>query len=220
MARTAAHLLATARGRLRWAFDVAYSEDPERDGDALNRIDDLQRFLGPGASMRDDGGLAMDASVQPILAEARAATAGLLQLAKKIGFECRQTLDFSVPKDKMLKPTAPKLSPRLQALGLETFHDLGDLGVHFEGLQLRVSRSTAGKLRLHAAGPWRELLRLRLLMLLVAEGAENARRCPECGRAFWRVGRQKYCGRQCTNAAVFRAWQQTPKGQHRRRAAR
>jgi endogenous inhibitor of DNA gyrase (YacG/DUF329 family) len=41
------------------------------------------------------------------------------------------------------------------------------------------------------------------------------RRCPECQTVFYRVRKQQYCSRRCTNRANMRQWRQTEKGKTR-----
>jgi uncharacterized C2H2 Zn-finger protein len=75
-------------------------------------------------------------------------------------------------------------------------------------------------------GDLRDLFLLRLVFLLQRD-ASHIRRCPECGSIFYRVRKQEYCTRRCTNRANMRAWRQGPNGKaqesdanHRRYRAR
>jgi hypothetical protein len=79
---------------------------------------------------------------------------------------------------------------------------------------------------LFAHGDVRDLFLLRLVFLLQKD-ASHIRRCPECGVIFYRVRKQAYCSRRCTNRANMRAWRQGPNGKvqesdanHRRYEAR
>jgi len=46
------------------------------------------------------------------------------------------------------------------------------------------------------------------LFLLNQESLDRIRRCPECPTIFYRVQKQKYCSRACTNRANVRTWRQ------------
>ena len=49
---------------------------------------------------------------------------------------------------------------------------------------------------------------LVLLHLLARERTNQIVRCPECRTIFYRVGKQKYCSRTCSNRTNVRAWRQ------------
>jgi endogenous inhibitor of DNA gyrase (YacG/DUF329 family) len=67
---------------------------------------------------------------------------------------------------------------------------------------------------LFASGELRDLFILRLIHLLQKD-ASHLRRCPECQTIFYRVRKQEYCSRRCTNRANMREWRKTPKGKAR-----
>jgi hypothetical protein len=53
---------------------------------------------------------------------------------------------------------------------------------------------------------------LHVLSLLLSQDMAHMRRCPECQTIFYRVRKQRYCTRTCTNRANMRAFRQTAKG--------
>jgi hypothetical protein len=67
---------------------------------------------------------------------------------------------------------------------------------------------------LFASGELRDLFLLRLVFLLQKD-ASHVRSCPECKTIFYRVRKQEYCSRRCTNRANMREWRKTPKGKAR-----
>jgi hypothetical protein len=60
-------------------------------------------------------------------------------------------------------------------------------------------------------GSLRDLF-LSTLVFLLARDIAHLRRCPECQTIFYRVRKQRYCTRTCTNRANMRAFRQTAKG--------
>ena len=60
-------------------------------------------------------------------------------------------------------------------------------------------------------GSLRDLF-LSTLVFLLARDVAHVRRCPECQTIFYRVRKQRYCTRTCTNRANMREWRQTAKG--------
>lgn len=58
------------------------------------------------------------------------------------------------------------------------------------------------------SGPARDLFLVRLFFLLVREGIDRLRKCPECGNIFYRVRRQIRCSSACTNRALVRAFRE------------
>lgn len=63
-------------------------------------------------------------------------------------------------------------------------------------------------------GTLRDLLLWRLAFVLACD-ASHVRRCPECRTIFYRVRKQLYCSRRCTNRANMREWRKTPEGKAR-----
>jgi hypothetical protein len=59
-------------------------------------------------------------------------------------------------------------------------------------------------------GSLRDLF-LSTLVFLLARDVAHVRRCPECQTIFYRVRKQQYCTRTCTNRANMRDWRQTAK---------
>lgn len=69
--------------------------------------------------------------------------------------------------------------------------------------------------RLRIGGSVRAAFLLTLAFLIAGKGAVPVLKCPECGRLFVRVRRQKYCSSTCTDRAVWRNYPE-----HKKRAAR
>jgi hypothetical protein len=65
-------------------------------------------------------------------------------------------------------------------------------------------RTTITGERLAFSGPAIEVFRITLAMVLASAVGQRVLKCPECGRYFERVGRQKYCGDRCTDKATWR----------------
>jgi hypothetical protein len=63
-------------------------------------------------------------------------------------------------------------------------------------------------------GSLRDLFLSTLVFLLVRDVA-HVRRCPECRTIFYRVRKQRYCTRTCTNRANMRDWRNTAQGKAR-----
>jgi hypothetical protein len=68
-----------------------------------------------------------------------------------------------------------------------------------------------GKNYLVAEGRTRDLF-LFILNDLLLYHADTILRCPECNRIFYRVRKQEYCERACTNRANVRTWRQREEG--------
>jgi hypothetical protein len=58
------------------------------------------------------------------------------------------------------------------------------------------------------SGDGKALFRLTLLHLLAQASTGAVRRCPECQAIFYRVGKQIFCTRPCSNRANVRTWRQ------------
>jgi hypothetical protein len=56
---------------------------------------------------------------------------------------------------------------------------------------------------------------LSTLVFLLARDVAHVRRCPECQTIFYRVRKQRYCTRTCTNRANMRDWRNTAQGKAR-----
>jgi hypothetical protein len=68
-------------------------------------------------------------------------------------------------------------------------------------------------------GAARDVFLMKLFFLMLQHGCANIKSCPECGRLFWRVRRQKYCSRTCVNRVNMREWTRSKREQAARRAA-
>jgi hypothetical protein len=56
---------------------------------------------------------------------------------------------------------------------------------------------------------------LSTLVFLLTRDVAHVRRCPECQTIFYRVRKQRYCTRTCTNRANMRDWRNTAQGKAR-----
>jgi hypothetical protein len=54
---------------------------------------------------------------------------------------------------------------------------------------------------------------MKLLLLLNEQSLDNVSDCPECGKIFYRIRRQKYCSPKCTNTATVRAYRKSETGE-------
>ena len=186
----------SAGGRIQWAFDfIAEDLGALRDGDWANIRAEIALFVGgekgsQSQAAREGGGFIAlpDSPAEELTAEEigsiQAETRALLQATV-----AHVSRVYVVPAEGREAQAPPKTSV---AWGLIVF---GAPTTSF----------------LCASGAPRDLFLTRLTFLLAQKGVDNVRRCPECGRGFWRVGRKEYCGRKCTNRAVFRAWSKTTK---------
>ncbi|HET6268381.1 MAG TPA: hypothetical protein VFG11_11735 [Acidobacteriota bacterium] len=77
------------------------------------------------------------------------------------------------------------------------------------------SLALPAKTLLLASGPTDVITLLVLHYLLSCEPANRLLRCPECGKIFYRIRKQAYCSRACTNRVLFRRWQQSKKKRRR-----
>lgn len=177
------------RQRLRWAVEFAGLDLAHlRPGDRLNLHDETYRFLGfepEGGSDPAEAGFMTIPTQDPTEADMGKLQAEVLRL-----------LDWAA--------SHPDLRQG------------GDLPEFEITSRWRVVPIPGGPMSLMAAGDVRNLFLTRLIFLLAQEGFDNLQRCPEyehpeCKRLFWKVGRKRYCSRQCTNRAVFRAWSKDPK---------
>ena len=74
-----------------------------------------------------------------------------------------------------------------------------------------------GKRTLRIGGSVRAGFLLTLAFLLAGTGAPTVLKCPECGRPFVRVRRQKYCRDACTDRATWRNYPTEKKRRARQR---
>jgi hypothetical protein len=63
-------------------------------------------------------------------------------------------------------------------------------------------------------GTLRDLFLWRLAFVF-GKDPSHIKRCPECQTIFYRVRKQEYCTRRCTNRANMREWRQSEKGKAR-----
>src|SRR5262249_26342123 len=64
--------------------------------------------------------------------------------------------------------------------------------------------------------PW-HLFFIRFGLVLMEEGTSQVQACPECGRLFYRVRKQKYCSKTCINRVSRRNWLANPKNKKKDR---
>jgi hypothetical protein len=57
-----------------------------------------------------------------------------------------------------------------------------------------------------AQGTTHDMFLLTLFFLISQEPSGRLKRCPECDAAFYRIKKQKYCSRICTNKVSMRSW--------------
>ena len=65
-----------------------------------------------------------------------------------------------------------------------------------------------GQHLLIAEGTTRDMFLLLVFLLLARGSTARILRCPECSTIFYRVGKQLYCSRTCSNRANVRTWRQ------------
>ena len=65
-----------------------------------------------------------------------------------------------------------------------------------------------GQHLLIAEGATRDMFLLLVFVLLARGSTVRILRCPECSTIFYRVGKQLYCSRTCSNRANVRTWRQ------------
>lgn len=184
----------SARDRIEWLVAFAGKDlATMRAGDWLNLRDDVGAFLGTtsgGATLADLGGLPI---IMPI---APPAPKDLSDVAlRELQSEIRTLLDGLVgPLRQHPRQHAVTWTGLMAGVKVETSYTL--LGHHSLGALLT------------ASGRPRDMVLLRAIMLLTREDTQRLGRCPEpeCGKLFFRVRRQKYCGRACVNRANKRAW--------------
>ena len=74
-----------------------------------------------------------------------------------------------------------------------------------------------GERVLRFGGSTRSCFILTLAYLLKSSAGERVVKCPECGRIFVRVRRQKYCTPKCTDKATWRNYPEDKKRQSRKK---
>jgi hypothetical protein len=176
------HPRITSGERLQIAIDFARMDlDTLRPGDWLNIRDDLATFLG-----------------------------------------CKEWHHYQYPAMGWIT-TGPDVHPNefaendLRALqaevrrvlqGLVSGDILGAPSVEIRGLFGLLRSASGAEQMLIAYGPTRDMFLITLLHLLNQEPLDRIRGCPECGAIFYRIAKQQYCSRPCTNRANIRNWRQ------------
>ncbi len=156
-----------------------------RPGDWLNLQDDLASFLG---CKRGQGELV----------SAKGAIR-MTPLAHPLPYEYTES-DF--------RTLQRETNTLLQSLAYEDMLSAEMLDIHAHvGI---VSLPPTGWTISVAQGGTRDMFLLYLWLLIREEGIGHIKRCPEpkCGAIFYRIKKQKYCSRTCTNRATVRAWRQ------------
>jgi hypothetical protein len=80
--------------------------------------------------------------------------------------------------------------------------------VPIQGLFSIMFSSQGTEKRIVGYGPTRDMVLITLLSLLDPEHLDRIRKCPECNSIFYRIAKQQYCGRRCTNTANMRNYRQ------------
>ncbi|MBW1963416.1 MAG: hypothetical protein JRJ04_18415 [Deltaproteobacteria bacterium] len=62
-----------------------------------------------------------------------------------------------------------------------------------------------------AEGTLQDVFMLKTFMLLSFRGPERIKLCPECGRVFYKIGKQKYCTPQCVSRTTTRKYERKKK---------
>jgi hypothetical protein len=81
-------------------------------------------------------------------------------------------------------------------------------GIELSGylMLLRASEGEWGHIM--AQGTTYDMFLLTLMFLINQEPSGRLKRCPECGAAFYRIKKQKYCSRVCANRVSMRSWRE------------
>lgn len=174
----------TAAKRLQFAIRFAQMNlDALRPGDWLNLRDDLAIFLGcksgHGYTIEDKGGIATAPLAHPLPQEFSEEDFRALQKDVEV-------IVNSLVHEGMLST---------QAIEIHAYYSL-------------FNSSRANFHVLIAHGATRDMFLLTLFFLLNQEPLDRIKRCPECHVIFYRIRKQQYCARACTNRATVRAWRQ------------
>jgi len=174
----------TARERVEFAIRFAQMDlDTLRPGDWLNLRDDFALFLVCKAGQR-----------RPLAQRGEIMT---MPLAHPLPSE------FSEDDFRALQMEVRVIVQSLVHEGL-----LSAPMTEIHGYFFLFRPSTGDWSVLTAQGATRDMCLVTLLFLLNQESLDRIRRCPECGTIFYRIQKQQYCSRSCTNRANVRTWRQ------------
>ncbi len=174
----------TVSERLQIALRFAQADlDTLRPGHWLNLRDDLAVFLDCKAGQQSQypavGGIMAGPDVHP---EAGAYSEEAIRELQK---EMRRLLQGAVDRTPLEAAAVP-----------------------IQGLFSIMFSSQGTEKRIVAYGPTPDMVLATLLFLLDPEHLDHLKRCPECGVIFYRIAKQQYCSRPCTNRANIRNWRQ------------
>jgi len=173
-----------ASERLQFAIRFAQMDlEALRPGDWLNLRDDLEVFLGCKRGQR-----------RPLAAKGEILAT---PLARPLPSELSED-DF--------RALQGEVKAILQSLVHEGFLSALKTELHGHFALARFSTGDFSVLTVH--GATRDMCLLTLLYLLNQAPLGRIRRCPECGTIFYRIQKQQYCSRSCTNRANVRTWRQ------------
>jgi hypothetical protein len=189
-------LLRDTAKRLKFAIQFAAMDlDSMRPGDWLNLKDDLAAFLG--LTRGKPRGISARGAVQVI----HKGKPDPDEYAKD-DFRCPD--EYTEDDFRLLQQETNVLLQSLVwegGLSADYLKIQAELGIltllGMEGAYVHVAR-----------GATRDMFLLSLWLLIREEGVDRIRRCPECNKMFYRVAKQQYCTRACTNRANVRAWRQ------------
>jgi hypothetical protein len=170
--------------RLKFAIQfAAMNLDDMRPGDWLNLKDDLASFLGQKRGQRTYIATKSAVRVTP--------------------------LEHPLPDEyteENFRALQQETNLLLQSLVWEGGLSADLLGIHVHVGIVALPGTTD---YIHfAQGATRDVFLLYLWLLIREEGVDRIKRCPECKKMFYRVAKQQYCTRACTNRANVRAWRQ------------
>jgi hypothetical protein len=170
--------------RLKFAIHFAAMDlDNMRPGDWLNLKDDLASFLDckrrPRVYVHTKGAVLVNPSEQPLPGEYT---------------------------DEDFRALQQDTNLLLQSLVWDGGFTAGMLDIHAYVGIVPLPETTD---YVHCVqGATRDVFLLYLWLLIREEGIDRIRRCPECNKMFYRVAKQQYCTRACTNRANVRTWRQ------------
>ena len=193
-------MMKTVDDKLKWLVHFAGLDLATlRPGDLVNLRDDLAEFIGGGSAFTGWAKLSMPLQT-PLPADYTPDDFARLQ------GETRALLGgLVVGRDALQAPDGGADAPQI-ALGA--------------GLRLAVLPLPPPlRPRLTITGATRDMFLFTLASLLTTGAVEKLRQCPECRTIFYRIRKQIFCTRGCTNRAAQRALRKKPGARKRQRAA-
>jgi hypothetical protein len=193
----------TAEERLKFAVRFIQMDITHlRAGDRLNLNEDLLTFLFPDTATDPFAGALEDSAAFPHNDPSQLSANDLVTLQ-------REVLEVLLGVVKLReRPKRDEPASALVFLNLNSqLQVTPGLAVHSRHGDTRVST--------FFVGPFRDAFLMQLIMSLIQLPLDTLRACPECGTIFYRVRKQRYCSRRCTNRANMRAWRQSVHGKAR-----